>query len=137
MRGYSAGRPANLTVAYHDIVMVGTNGLDTHLPQYQQQHIDEAVEGKAHLLLFGDERQHQVVAIGIDTASPTLPVVQLDSVGLAVCQIHLILYYLITAIDNAGGYLPQEKSIASPLLTGHILLHRQKERQLSCVSNGR
>ena len=112
--------------------MTSTSSFYAHFPQYEQYHINKAVERKAHLFLFGNVRQHQVIAVGIYTTSPTLSLKQLDTVSLTVLKIDLILHHLIAPIDDAGLYLPQEKSVVRQLLASHIFLHCKIERQSSC-----
>ena len=124
-----AGRSTDLPVADHHIVMARTRGLDAHLPQYQQHHVDEAVEGEVHILLGGDERPHEIVHVGIHTAAPTLASIEPDAMGTAVIDIHLVLQYLVAPEDHTRRHLPQEEAVGLIEMTRHILLHRQIERQ--------
>ena len=126
------GRTTNLSVANQNVIMTSTSCLNAHLSQHQQHHIDKTVEGKANLLLLGDERQHQIITVSIHTASPTLSLEQLDAMRLTVFDINLILNHLVAPIDHAGLHLPQKESIVSQLLASHKFLHGKIERQSSC-----
>ena len=121
----------HLPIAYHDVVMSGASGADAEFAQYQQYHIHEPVEGKAHILFRGDEREHQIILVGIDTPSPTLAAIDLDIMLFAVLEVNLILRHLITSEDHAGLYLPHKKQIRLAAVTSQILFHRQIKRKVT------
>ena len=125
----SAGRAAKFAVADHDIVVRGARRLDAHLSEHQQHHRHETVEGKAYVILTRHERPHQIVPVGIHTASPTLPLIHPDTMLSTVVQVHLVLHYLIAPIDHAGLHLPQHEQVVVLHVLGQIILHRQIERQ--------
>ena len=127
--GLPAGCATYLSVADHNVVMTGSRCFNSHLPEHQQHHVHETVEGKAHVILTCHKRQHQVVLVGIHTASPTLPLIHLDAILTTIVQIHLILHHLITPVNHAGLYLPHKEAAGLVDMTCHIFLHRQVERQ--------
>ena len=98
---HPAGGSTDFMISYHDVVMTGTRSLNTYLTQHEQQHIDKAVEGKAHLLFACNKRQHQIVAVSIDTASSTLSLIYLDTVITTIIEINFIFYNLITQLVQA------------------------------------
>ena len=107
--------------------MTGTRSGDAQFAQHQQHHIHKAVEGEVHVLLGSDERQHQIVHIGIDAASPTLPSVETDAVLTAISHVHLVLEHLIPPEDDTRLHLPHEERIGLVGMARHELLHRQIE----------
>ena len=109
--------------------MGGTRRLDTQFPQHQEEHIDKSVEGDAHILFRCDEREHEVVHIGIDTSPTTLPTIHLNMMLTTVCHIHLVASHLISAKDHTRLHLPHKEAIRLRDVLRHIFLHRQVERQ--------
>ena len=91
--------------------MSGARRLDAHLPEHQQHHRHETVEGKAHIIFSRHIRQHQIVLIGIHAAASALPLIHLDAVLTTVVQVHLVLHHLIAAIDHAGFHLPHKQVV--------------------------
>ena len=113
VRRHSTSSATDLFLTNQNIIMAGTSCVNAHLVQDEQQHIDKTIEGEAHLLLFSNKRQHQIVAVSIDTASPTLPLIYLNTMFMTIVEIDLIIYHLITPIDNTGVHLPKEESVVS------------------------
>ena len=102
---------AHLAAIYQHIVMTGAGSLDAQPPQHQQNHLQKAMEHRPHHLVGRHIRQHQVVLVGIDAASPTLAAIHPNVVPLAVVHVDLALHLLVAPKDDAGSHLPDEEIV--------------------------
>ena len=123
-------------IANHNVVMARARSSNAKFAKHQQHHIYESVESEPYIFSRGNERPHQIIHIRIDTASSTLPAIDLDTMCLAIIEIHLILQDLVPSKDNARLHLPHEETVGLIKSTSHKLLHRQIKRKATdrCVS---
>ena len=91
------------------------------------QHI--VVESKINVDRRGDVREHDIVHVGIDTASPTLATIHSNAVCATILHIHLSVHKLVAPEDNRRFNLPHKEIFVGRKVTSHILLHSQIERQ--------
>ena len=120
-------RAADLPVANHDVVMTGANRINAQLPQEQQFHIDEAVEGKAYIVFRRHKGEHDIRPISIDAPSPTFPAYHVDVVLSAIVDIHLSLHLLVSSENDGGLHLPHKKAVFGIQMACDILLHSQEK----------
>ena len=128
-------RAADLPVANHDVIMTGANGINAQLPQEQQFHIDEAVEGKAYIVFRRHKGEHDIRPISIDAPSPTFPAYHVDMV-LSTFTSASICWFLPKMTVGSTCHIKKQSS-ASKWRATYSSIARKKESFLGISVFGR
>ena len=123
----------HLLAAHKNIVAAGCPCIHTKTLQSILDHQHVTVEGKIDIGIGGNVREHQVAAVGKDTAATTLAAIKLDIIGLAERHIHFALNQLVSPEYDRGLNLPDEKVLMRRKFPCNILLHSQIKRQTAVL----
>ena len=93
-------------------------------------HQQIAVEGKIDVACRCHVREHKIVAVGVDTTTPTLAAIHFDGICTAILNIDLGVYKLVASEDDSRLNLPHKEIVVCHKVTSHILLHCQIKWQL-------
>ena len=114
-------------VANHYIVASACGSVYTEFAQHRSHHIYIFAKCKANVFVNCYIREHNIIHVSIHTSASALASERVDVVLLAVFQIHLVLYQLVSPEYNGGGYLPHEEVFVAFHVARYILFHSKVE----------
>ena len=122
------GIARNLAPVDHDVVAACGLGRNVERAQHFSHHFNIAVEGERNILALCDIREHDVVHVGIHTASATFSSISLDIVLSAIFDVHLVFDELVASEYHAWLHLPHKEAVVGGIdISGYELLHGEVE----------
>ncbi len=131
--GYAASRQVvesvarHLAAANHNVVATVGRGFQPEAAQHRGHGGGVLGKGAAYLVAGHYVGKHEVIHIGVHTATAATPAHHVDATAAAIVHIHLLGHILMPPAYHSGAHTPRKEIAVGRKARSHPLLHREIE----------